>query len=164
MDEVDIFEGLETKPERKSIKEAMAELVPPRPPPVAQIVPAQDDVERLKEQRLARMKSIEDDIFGRCATIMQDALAFRDIDPQMTEPPAEWLQEMSPEEARKRFRVAQMATLSRKEAPVAIELASKMLAGIVKARSMDKQGPRVLNMTFVNMEGVVPNYKEVKVE
>jgi hypothetical protein len=142
-----------------------ADLEPAEPVAVAaELVPTVNDLDVIEEQRLAKFKSIEDDILQKSAAIVIDTLAFRDVDPDTKEPPAEWVEQLGLEEAIKRLRVAKTAHLSKREAPVALDIAAKTLIGVMKTRAIERQAPKVLNMTLVNMQGSIPEYKEVKVD
>jgi hypothetical protein len=77
--------------------------------------------------------------------VVRDALKFRDIDPESADIPAEW-QDMDPDEARKRLRLAKAAWLNGKEAPNGIKLAYNVMAGIAKARAAQGQTKGDLNV------------------
>lgn len=103
-------------------------------------------------------------IFEDASRVTEDVLAFRDIDPSTTEPPKEWVDALGPKEAMKRFRIAQSAWMSAKEAPVGIKVAKELVVGISKALGESAQAPRVLNMQKVVVySGAPPEYPVIEV-
>jgi hypothetical protein len=97
----------------------------------------------IHDQQRAKLKDIEDQLLVSSLSIVRDALAFEEIDPNTTEPPEHWVQELGPEGAEKRFRMAQAAWLNAKEAPVGLKLAKELGLGIIKARSTESAGARL---------------------
>lgn len=107
----------------------------------------------------------QQEIFEEAAKITEDVLAFRDLDPALTEPPPEWVAALGEDEALKRFRVARSAWMSAKEAPVGIKVAKELVVGISKALGESAQAPRILNMQKVTVySGKPPEYQVVEVE
>jgi len=87
-----------------------------------------------KENRLARMREIEDEILqtalGNVAAI-QDATS---ISPEEENPPEEWVERFGKEAAEKRLYAAKWGWKAQKEAPLWAIQALQMVVGIAKAR------------------------------
>lgn len=115
-----------------------------------------------EETDLERLRHMETALHQRAASILEYAMRAPELTKEMIEaeePPPEWTRVMgSREEALKAFRIAQAAWASQKEAPTFLKLAQNFLAGAMKARATEKQGPRVLNATLVQVSGPAPTY------
>lgn len=121
------------------------------------------------------LKKLENQIYEECNSVILSVVKDTfDIDPQDPELPAAWLEEieagtLTKEEAAKRKRIAQYALMPPKEAPVALQIAAKILSGMHKARAMEGAGPKHLNLTMVSISAPnqpVPLFpvKEIKHE
>lgn len=117
-----------------------------------------------EEDRLAKLRQIEDDLLQQSLTVMDDVHGFRDIECGQTEPPIEWIKKLGFDEAEKRLRVANAAWLSAKEAPVGLMIAQRVAIGIIKARSSEKAQSRSLNIALVQMTMPVQKPEEVEIE
>jgi hypothetical protein len=108
------------------------------------------------------LRAIEDSLYEQSAEVVSDALRFAELDEGNM--PPEWLEKHGAARAEKMARTAQMASLPSKEAPVGLQIAQKTHAAISKARAAAGTGPKVLNMTLVQMPGanVVFPEKELK--
>lgn len=107
---------------------------------------------------------IEEDIYAGDLATIRDTASFRDIDPNATEPPEEWVEKYGLEEATRRHRIARAAWLPEKQSPVGLKLANQRLLGIQKARSQEN-AVRQLNAVVVKVEiGAMPAYPIKKVE
>lgn len=91
----------------------------------------------------ARLRNIEDQLLRSSLSIVRDSLAFEEIDPEATEPPEHWVEELGMEGAIKRLRLAKAAWLNAKEAPVGAKMAKEVAMGIIKARSTETAGARL---------------------
>lgn len=109
------------------------------------------------------LKGIEDRMFEQSAGIVEDMLSFRDIDPGAEEPPESWVRALGSEEAWRRLRVAKASWLSAAKAPVALSLATKTAAAIMKARATLGQGPRELNLQVQFIHAPMADYPTKKV-
>ncbi len=83
--------------------------------------------------------------------------------------PAEWLQEIEDghetlESIGKRQRIAQAAWQSPKNAPVALQIAAKVLGGMQKARAMGDQGNKTLNVNVVTINAPMPVFEEKEID
>lgn len=119
------------------------------------------------------LKKLENQIYEECnAVILSVVKDTFDIDPSSEELPAEWLQaiedgSLTLEEASKRKRIAQYALMSPKNAPVALQIAAKVLSGMHKARAMEGAGPKHLNLTMVSISAPnqpVPQFPVIEVK
>jgi hypothetical protein len=121
------------------------------------------------------LKKLENQIYEECNSVILSVVKDTfDIDPADPELPAAWLEEieagtLTKEEAAKRKRIAQYALMPPKEAPVALQIAAKVLSGMHKARAMEGAGPKHLNLTMVSISAPnqpVPLFpvKEIKHE
>lgn len=121
------------------------------------------------------LKKLENQIYEECnAVILSVVKDTFEIDPSDKELPVAWLQEiedgsLTKEEALKRMRIARYALMPPKEAPVALQIAAKVLSGMHKARAMEGAGPKHLNLTMVSISApgqAIPQFpiKEVKHE
>lgn len=121
------------------------------------------------------LKKLENQIYEECNSVILSVVKDTfEIDPSDKELPAAWLLEiergsLTLEEAQKRQRIARYALMPPKEAPVALQIAAKVLSGMYKARAMEGAGPKHLNLTMVSISApgqAVPQFpvKEVKHE
>ena len=137
------------------------------------------DIFKPKESMLQKvergLQKMENELFEESNKVVMSAVSHTfDIDPaNPDEIPAAWLDEMADdpsitiEQIRKRQRIAKAAWMPPKEAPVALQIAAKVLGGMQKARAMQDQGPKSLNLTMVSIsaEGqVLPVFPEKEVK
>lgn len=103
------------------------------------------------------LKKIENQLYNECTEVVFGAVKYTfEIDPSDPELPAAWLEELEAgtvtmEELQKRKRIAQYALMPPKEAPVALQMAAKVLGGMQKARAMAGAAPKHLNLTVVSI-------------
>lgn len=117
------------------------------------------------------LKKVENDLFEESLRVVHSAISHTfDLDPMKPdEVPAEWLQELEDktetlESLGKRKRIAQAAMLSPKEAPVALQIAAKVLGGMQKARAMGDQGAKTLNVNVVTINAPMPVFEEKEID
>jgi hypothetical protein len=143
------------------------------------------DIFQQKPSQLERvereLKKMENELYKEASSVVFSAVAHTfDLEPGQQDIPAAWLEEVQDCETvaekdakllelAKRKRIAQFALLPPKEAPVALQIAAKVLSGMQKARAMEGQGPKHLNLTMVSISAPnqpVPLFpvKEVKHE
>jgi hypothetical protein len=115
-----------------------------------------------------RLRDIEDSLYEQATTVVSNALAFTQIEMgeegASKEVPGEWIAELGYEKAAEKHRTALYALSSSKEAPIGLKLAATVQASITKARAQEKGGPKVLNMTLVQMPGANVKFEEMKVK
>ena len=116
------------------------------------------------------LKRLENQIYEECnAVILSVVKDTFEIDPEDKELPAAWLADVEAgvltlEEAQKRKRIAQYALMSPKNAPVALQIAAKVLSGMHKARSAEGNVHRSLNVTVVQMTAPMPVFEEKEID
>lgn len=142
------------------------EVLDEAPPPVAlvpEVVESAPKALTKREKTENQLRRLEDDLLRQNMTIIADAGYFREIDPDMEEPPKEWILELGKRGAKNRLRMAKAAWLNAKEAPVGLAVAKSVMTGIIKARAAEKDAPRSLNIAVaVNMS--LPKLEIVEVE
>jgi len=116
------------------------------------------------EARAEEIRGIEDRIQAGALEVIEDSMWWRSLDPEAESPPEEWIAELGRERARQRFRVAKANWMSAKEAPIGIRTATLVSMGITKARAMEKQVPKSLNVAFVQMSAPLPEFPEIVVK
>ena len=128
------------------------------------------------------LKKMENELYKESHDVVFSAVAHTfDIEigkDGQVDTPAEWLQEIetctSEEEKNeklreldRRKRIARYALLPPKEAPVALQIAAKVLGGMHKARAMEGAAPKHLNLTMVSISAPnqpAPVFPEKEIE
>jgi hypothetical protein len=117
------------------------------------------------------LKKVENDLFKESLAVVHSSISHTfDLDPENpNDLPAEWLEELekglvTEMELGKRKRIAQAAMLSPKEAPVALQIAAKVLSGMQKARAAGDQGSKTLNVNVVTINAPMPVFEEKEIE
>lgn len=88
-----------------------------------------------KEQRLARIEQLEDDVFEQAVSIVQQVLSFGEVAHDQTDPPEAWIEQYGEEEARKRLQLAKAGWLPVSSSPAAFKFALQAMGGIAKGRA-----------------------------
>lgn len=148
--EIDLFEEMATE-----VVRVAQPIVETKPGPLT------------REEKIAdKLRSLEDELLNESLQIVSDAMKFRDIEPGAEGYPDEWTRGtgLAHDEAVKRLRVAKLAHLPPKDAPVAFVLAQRTAVGIIKARATEKASPRELNAVVFKMEIDARVYPQIKVE
>ncbi len=125
--------------------------------PVAPLLP-------VAQQKQVALRRIEDQLLDDVTGIMSGVLKAADIPDEDEGVPPEWVAQYGQKEAEKRHRLARYGKMSRKEAPVALFLAQGVHSSIIKARSTEKAGNRVLNVTMVNFPKANVEYPRRKLD
>lgn len=115
----------------------------------------------IEQQREQTLKSLEADLFLESMQIVADSFKFREIAPGQETPPEEWVEEMGYKKAMERLRSAQAGWMSKKDSPVAVQVAQAVVIGISRSRASEKQGPRTLNVQVVQMSAPLPQFPEL---
>lgn len=117
------------------------------------------------------LKQLENELFDESLKVVHSSISHTfDLDPANPEDtPAEWLQEIEDgketlESIGKRKRIALAAWQSPKNAPVALQIAAKVLVGMQKARAMGDQGSKTLNVNVVTINAPMPVFEEKEIE
>ena len=115
----------------------------------------------VEEKRERRIKSIESSLLEESMVVVRDSLKAFEL-PEGDEPPQECVDDIGYEAALVRLRTARAALLSKKEAPVAFDMAKTISMAIIRARAAEKTGPRVLNVQMVRIEAAgLPQFAEI---
>lgn len=133
------------------------------------------DIFKKQESSLVKiergLKKLENELFEECTEVVHSSIGHTfDLDPgNPQQMPAKWLQELEDgevtlEQLEKRRRIAQAAWLSPKEAPVALQIAAKVLGGMQKARALSDQGAKTLNVNVVTINAPMPAFEEKEIE
>lgn len=113
------------------------------------------------EDRLAEQ---EDRVYARNLQIVDDMTHWADLDPELENPPEEWVDELGLAGARRRFRVARASCMSLKDAPIGISAAKGIVSSLAKARAVRDAGRGGLSL---NVTAVFPTqvtvYEEIVV-
>lgn len=88
-----------------------------------------------REERLARIEELENELMEKCAHVISDYLSFREVTHDQKDPPQAWIDELGEEEARKKLNVAKAAWLPPSLAPAGPTLAARMSVGIARGRN-----------------------------
>lgn len=136
--------------------------------PLAQVVPRNTSVE---EKRYKALKTIEEELFESSMIIMRDSNRFVEIDAGQTEPPQQWVNELEGdfpgrglEMAMRRLRAANAGWMTKKDAPVAVQVAAALVVGIGRSRSAEKAGPRTLNVQLVQVSAPLPSFPSLRLQ
>jgi hypothetical protein len=133
------------------------------------------------ERTERELKKMENELYKESHDVVFSAVAHTfDLDPAVNEIPLEWQEELEGctterertaklRELDKRKRIAQYALMPPKDAPVALQIAAKVLTGMHKANAAKDASPKHLNLTMVSISAPnqpVPVFpvKEVKHE
>lgn len=128
--------------------------------------PKQSSLEKIEKG----LKKIENDLYAESLKTVHSSISHTfDIDPATGEVPAAWLQEIEDgeatmEEIDKRKRIALASWQSPKNAPVALQIAAKVLGGMQKARAMGDQGNKTLNVNVVTINAPMPVFEEKEID
>lgn len=87
-----------------------------------------------KEERLARIEELENQIFERAAGVVNAVLSFTEVSPNQEEPPADWIEQYGEEAARRRLEIAKLGYLPQSLAPNGAKLGAQVMAGIARGR------------------------------
>jgi len=115
----------------------------------------------LKAEQLA---SIRDEIQIESGNIVRDGLCFAKIQADAEGPSREWIEELGPDRAWERFRLAKYNLMSASEAPVGTKLALQVYTGIIRAQATEKGAPVRLNVERVILNVNPRIYPELEVE
>lgn len=112
---------------------------------------------RRSSEATERIQDMEGELLEQSLRTLVDASMFADLDDDGS-PPEEWAVELGEKRAKRRARVAGMALLSAKEAPVGLKIAQQMAVGIMAMRSKVSQGGDTFNVQVVNLMAAPATY------
>lgn len=121
-------------------------------------------IENRELSKQDRLRAIEDGVFEQQASIVRDVGHFADIDPENPAIPEKWIEELGPEGAERRFRLAKAGWENGKNAPIGITMAAKTVTGIAKARANSQSAPAEVNIAVQFLMAPMANYPTKKVE
>lgn len=145
-------------------------------PPPAEVLPAiVPPVDLSKRdtnvalEKAAKIKQFEDEILEDSLNVVSAVLSFSDIsgpDHDEEDIPQLWLDRCGGDRvlAAKRMRIAKEAWKPKNMAAAAVDVATKISSSIIKARSVEKGGPRVLNISVVHLSQPLPTFDVIDVE
>lgn len=91
--------------------------------------------EQKKEERLARMTALEDEVYETATQVVLAGIAFHEVSPTQPEPPQAWIDIYGYDAAMRRLRVAQAMWMPKSQAPAGLDLAQKAMTGISRGRA-----------------------------
>lgn len=116
-----------------------------------------------KEQHREELRGIEDELLRSSMGVVDSVLAFKDIDPAEEGVPEEWVKKYGRLEAMKRQKLARAGWMPQAELPAGINIAYKLMVGIVKARATENPRTQQLNITMVQMTAPPPQFPVIDV-
>lgn len=127
------------------------------------------------ERRQEMLRETEEQVAREALEIVAGVLGMLEVDPDDTDEdgnvlvPQVWadkvaLGEMTQAEADKKLRAALYALMPGKDAPVGLKIALDTYAGILKARALEKGGPKTLQMVMVEMTAPAPVFDILEVD
>lgn len=88
-----------------------------------------------KEERLARMTALEDEVYETATQVMLAGLSYHEISPTQAESPQSWIDTYGYDAAMRRLRVAQSMWMPKSQSPAGMDLALRAHAGISRGRA-----------------------------
>ena len=116
-----------------------------------------------EDQRQLELRGMEDGLLQSASRVVEDAMHFNEITATSVHPPRKWIEELGEARAKQRLKVARAAWAPAKDAPVALTLAQRLLAGIIKARASEKGARSSLNVA-VSVEIPMPDFQEIDID
>lgn len=119
------------------------------------------------ERRELQLKEAEARLLDKTLTVLDASIStfeLTDAELQAPTPPVRWVRESGAEKAMERFNIARNARLNKRDAPIAIDIASKVHATVSRARAAAKGSQAPLNAVVVHMTlPAPPQFAEVEV-
>lgn len=129
---------------------------------VTQVIPRRRSAQADERNRI--LQTLETELLEESISVSRDTLRFREIAPDAEGPPQEWIDECGEEKAAERFRVAQAGWMTRKNAPVGVQIAMQLTLGIMKSRATKDKAPQTLNVQVVQLTAPIPVFPELELE
>lgn len=127
------YEEIEDTPEIEDIPTAIG-LSPLAQETTLAKVSAPPKESKLAKREKAALVLIEEHVFRSAMEMIEGMNAFSDIEPDATEPPQEWIQDLGKKMAWKKFRIAKASWMGSKEAPIALRIVPPIAGAIMRAR------------------------------
>lgn len=119
------------------------------------------------EDAQIRLQAVVDRLWDESVGVVIGAMAFSELPegtPPDAEPPEKWIQELGREMAQRKHRIAAYAQMNRKNAPMALQMAATVVAGMVKAQAHRDISPQ-MNVRIVNLPRMeLQKFPELKVD
>jgi len=107
------------------------------------------------------VEQVVDQLFQESASIVASAMRFADIEGDEDDPPEQWIEQLGEKEAKKALRIAKFAQIPSKNAPIALEMAQKVLTGLIRAKMDRPAEGRPINIQIVQFEKERIEFPEV---
>jgi hypothetical protein len=121
--------------------------------------PVVHSAEVVEAEEVDFFRDIQSTLYQQASKIVEHALLFNEIDPVDPNPPERWVLKYGEEEARKMHQMARAAWMKGSEAPIGLQMASRQVLGIMKAKATEEAAPRSLSVTLVQA-APVPAFPE----
>jgi hypothetical protein len=131
--------------------------------PVARSVVSRKRELTFEERKQQELQAIQDSLLEDSLNILSASLKFADMDPEEIEAglmPAEWVKKYGQAGAEKLVRICRYSLMSKKNAPVGLDVARTVAMGILKATAVEKSARRVLNVQVVQLAVDKAEYPE----
>lgn len=119
-------------------------------------------IERGRSTALQKIQEIEDELYAHTLDVAFGVSMFSEMDPCEDEPSDAWIQRFGYERAAKLHRAAVYGHMTRKEAPIGVQMAVDIARSERRARSNIDAAPKTLNMTVVQMPYFDAGYREIE--
>lgn len=139
------------------------------PPSDVEVVPATKAHLTHEEEVESNLRDMENTLLEQALTQIGASQKWpeiaKELDPKdEADIPEEWIAEFGKKKAKEMYRVARAAMMPNADAPIGLKQQVLLATGIIKARSGEKRGPKILNMTLVEMPNVQVVFPEKEVK
>jgi hypothetical protein len=117
-----------------------------------------------RDEKYERLQQMQDELLERSTTVLEGSMRFAEIESTAATVPQAWIDELGPEAAKVRFRLAKAGWLGAKEAPIGIRVAGQVAVGILRAKAAADQAPRILNVKLMQWTAPLPQFPEQDIE
>lgn len=132
----------------REVKKLMAGALAPHQRSLAKVEKSPQETD--KENAMDSLVNMEDRLYDQAISVVRDAMAFGDLDPEVTEVPQSWIDDMGLAKAERKFRNTKAGQMKSSEAPSGVKLAEKIATGIMKTKAARGAAP-VLNLSLVQL-------------
>lgn len=123
-----------------------------------------------KEEEIeSNLREMENDLLAEAMKMIQASQQWpkiaKELDPKNPDDiPKEWVEKFGEQGAKEVYRVARAAMMNNADAPTGLKQQVLLATGIMKARAGEKRGPKILNLSLVEMPNVTVNFPETEVK
>jgi len=133
------------------------------------IAPSAEVVKQPLGSDQSRLQALQNEIFedsvSKLRTLMRfDEWPAGDRDKQEAVKLRWIMAGMEPAEADRHANLLNAAWMSKKDAPVALDILRSIYVSEVKARSLENSAPKTMNVQVVALSAPIPNFKRVRVD